>query len=446
MWVRVCLSFALIAALPGRCQVTIGGGAGPGYTDGLGSSGQMRTPPPVSGDSYPSVAGAEVRSNYLRFALIETTIYSDNVLGDAFRPVSDVSYQISPTISLDKTTSRQHLTFSYTPGFTLYQQTSALNQASQYLIFAEAYRLTRHAMLSLQDSFQYTSNFLDQPDPLAADENAVSSAPLYAIIAPVAGQIANGARAELTYQFSRNGMIGASGTFTNLHFLNPTENLGIYDSQSAGGSLFYNRRMSKRHYVGGSYQHSQTIAYPLNAKSTIQSDSFFLFYTIYLKPTFSFSFSGGPQHYVISQSPYPGYGSWSPNLSGSMGWQGRHTNLSVNFSRIVGGGGGLVGAFESIYAGASGRWLFARNWGAGFVGTYMNNKDVTPTGLLSTEGGHSILGTISASHQLSLRWSTEFGYTRLVQIYSGIPVVSRAPYTNREFISFSYHFARPLGG
>ena len=198
MWVRVCLSFALIAALPGRCQVTIGGGAGPGYTDGLGWSGQMRTPPPVSGDSYPSVAGAEVRSNYLRFALIETTIYSDNVLGDAFRPVSDVSYTISPTISLDKTTSRQHLTFSY-PGFTLYQQTSALNQASQYLIFAEAYRLTRHAMLSLQDSFQYTSNFIDQPDPLAADENAVSSAPLYAIIAPVAGQIANGARAELTY-------------------------------------------------------------------------------------------------------------------------------------------------------------------------------------------------------------------------------------------------------
>ena len=56
-----------------------------------------------------------------------------------------------------------------------------------------------------------------------------------------------------------------------------------------------------------------------------------------------------------------------------------------------------MGAFESIYAGASGRWLFARNWGAGFVGTYLNNKDVTPSGLLSTEGGHSILGTISAS-------------------------------------------------
>ena len=380
MWLRVCLSFALIAAIPGRSQVTIGGGAGPGYTDGLGSSGQMRTPPPVNGDGYPSACRREVRSNYLRLALMETTAYSDNVLGDAFRPVSDISWLISPTITIDKTTSRQHLTLAYTPGFTIYQQTSVLNQASQFLNFGEAYRLTRHVTLSLQDSFHYTSNFLDQTDPLAVDVNPVSTAPLYAIIAPVAGQIANGARAELTDQFSMNGMIGASGTFTDLHFLKSTENLGIYDSNSAGGSVFYNRRMSKRHYIGASYEHSETIAYPLNAKSTIQSDTFFLFYTLYLKPTLSFSFSGGPQHYTISQSPYPGYGAWSPTLTGSMGWQGRHTNFSATFSRVVGGGGGLVGAFESLYAGASGRWLFARDWSAGFVGTYLNNKNVTPSG------------------------------------------------------------------
>jgi hypothetical protein len=446
MWLRVCLSFALIAAIPGRSQVTIGGGAGPGYTDGLGSSGQMRTPPPVNGDSYPTATGSEAKSNFLRLGLMVTTSYSDNVLGDALKPISDVSYLIDPLIAMDKTTSRAHLTFSYTPGFTIYQQTSVLNQTSQFLTLASAYRLTRHSTLSLQDSFQYTSNFLDQPDLLATDVNPVSSTPLYNIIAPVAGQLANGARAEFTYQFSMNGMLGASGTFTQLHYLKTTDNLGIYDSKSGGGSVFYNRRLSKRHYIGGSYQHSETVAYPINAKSTIQSDTFFLFYTIYLKPTFSFSFSGGPQHYVISQFPIPGYGSWSPTLTGSMGWQGRHTNFSANFSRVVGGGGGLVGAFQSLYLGTSGRWLFARDWSVGFTGSYVNNKDVTPSGLISTEGGHSILGMASGQHQLSQRWSMEFGYTRLVQIYSGIPVVSRAPYTNREFVSFSYRFARPLGG
>ena len=97
----------------------------------------------------------------------------------------------------------------------------------------------------------------------------------------------------------------------NLHYLNPTENLGIYDSQSAA-----RLRLLQPPYVQTSLLRRKLPTFrndrlPLNAKSTIQSDTFLLFYTIYLKPTFSFSFLGGPQHYVISQSPSPGYGSWA---------------------------------------------------------------------------------------------------------------------------------------
>jgi hypothetical protein len=441
MWIRVCLGLAVLTAMPCCAQVT---GVGSGTADGLGSSSQMSTPSPINGGAYPTATGAEAKSNYLRAGVGVTTAYSDNVLGDAFKPVSDFEYLINPTIAIDKSTSREHLGLSYTPGFTIYQQTSSLNQVSQFLTLDLGYRLTRHVTLSLRDSLADTSNFLDQPDPLAVEAASGTNAPVYAIIAPVAGQIANGAIAGLTYQFSRTGMIGATGTFTNLSYLHSTENLGIYDSKSIGGSAFYNRRLSKRHYLGGTYQHSDSVAYPVNAKSTIQSDTFFLFYTLYLTPTFSFSFSGGPQHYVISQSPSPGYGSWSPTLTGSMGWQGRHTNFSVSYSRTVGGGGGLVGAFQSTYANIYGRWLFARNWSGGFTGSYANNKDVTPSVLLSTLGGHSILGTASAQRQLSQRWTVEFGYTHLVQVYSGIPVTSHAPNTNREFVSISYRFARPL--
>ena len=169
MWIRVCLSFAVFAAMPGWSQVTIGAGAGLDTIDGLGSSGQMSTPPPINGDTYPTATGAEARSNYLRAGLVMTTAYSDNVLGDAFRPVSDFEYLINPTIAIDKTTSREHLNLSYTPGFTIYQQTSSLNQISQYLTLESAYRLTRHMTFSLQDSLADTSNFLDQPDLLATD-------------------------------------------------------------------------------------------------------------------------------------------------------------------------------------------------------------------------------------------------------------------------------------
>jgi hypothetical protein len=37
------------------------------------------------------------------------------------------------------------------------------------------------------------------------------------------------------------------------------------------------------------------------------------------------------------------------------------------------------------------------------------------------------------------------GYTRLHQDYADVPLVSTNPDTNREFVSISYQFTRPLG-
>ncbi len=220
-------------------------------------------------------------------------------------PVSDVDYSIYPTIAIDKATSQIHLRLNYSPGFTFYQHTSARNQTNQFVALNLQYRLSPHVTVSLQDSLQETSNLFNQPDPLSAVAISGSpQVPLYALIAPVADQLGNGASADLRYQFSRNGMIGAGGTFTNLHFFNTTQNLGLYDSSSSGGSAFYNHRLSKKHYVGATYLYSRILAYPLHALSTIHTDTVLLFYTIYLKPTFSVSFTGGPQRFdVVSDHP-----------------------------------------------------------------------------------------------------------------------------------------------
>ena len=109
MLTRVFLSLALLVAMPAWSQVPTPAGAGPG----------MLTPPPVSGDAYPTGVGSETRSNYLRAGLVVTTAYSDNVLGfvEGY-PISDFVYSIWPTIQIDKTTSRLHLMLAYSPGFT----------------------------------------------------------------------------------------------------------------------------------------------------------------------------------------------------------------------------------------------------------------------------------------------------------------------------------------
>src|SRR5271157_2013165 len=142
---RACLSFALLVAMPVWSQVaTSAAQATPGPDDDA----QMQTPPPVSGQAYPTLVGSETRSNYLDAGLILNTAYDDNVPGvTSAHPVSDVIYTIWPTIALDQTTSRQHRTLTYSPGFTFYQPTSALNDVDQSVALQYQYRLSPHATI-----------------------------------------------------------------------------------------------------------------------------------------------------------------------------------------------------------------------------------------------------------------------------------------------------------
>src|SRR5271155_4808852 len=331
MLIRVCLSLTLLAALPVWSQVG---------TSGTGGS-AMQTPPPVSGEVYPMAVGSEARSNYLRAGLVVTTAYNDNVLaGTSTTPVSDITYSISPTIALDQTTPRLHQTLTYSPGFTFYQHTSDLNQGNQNLNLNLQYRLSPHVTVTLQDTFRKTSDLLNQPFPLS--EGSISGSaqsPLVAVVAPTVNQLSNSANAELTYQFGRNAMIGASGTFTNLHFPNPNEAIGLSNSASQGGAAFYGYRLSSTIYFGATFQYSRIMSYPLSTQdepqSETQTQSGLFFFTIYLKPNLSLSVSGGPQHYNFSQSPLPSSGSWSPAATASMGWQGQHISFAASYSQLV---------------------------------------------------------------------------------------------------------------
>jgi hypothetical protein len=415
----------------------------------------MQTPPPVSGEAYPTEVGSEARSNYLYAGFTFNTAYSDNVLASAgTNSISDISYSIWPTISLDKTTLRLHETFTYSPGFTFYQHTSSLNEMDQNLALNFQYRLSPHMTASLQDSFRKSSNVLNQPYPLSAESISGSAqAPLAAVIAPIADQINNTASVEITYQSSGNSMIGASGIFSNLEYPEPNEVPGLSNSNYRGGAGFYNYRLSKTQYLGLTYQYSQTQGSLPTAQngtqeeteSESQTHAILLFYTIYLKPNLSLSLSGGPQHYEVSQPPFTAIRSWTPAATASMGWQGSHTSLAVAYSHLVGAGGGLLGAFDSNSANAFTRWQLMRTWAIGSAASYTINKNVDSFLLSSNPGGHMVSGSISVHHQISQHLNLDFGYTRIHQSYTSIAVISNAPDANRETISISYQFTRPLG-
>ncbi len=438
MLTRICLSLALLVAVPVWAQVEPSATGPPPSSEDA-----MKTPPPVSGETYPTATGSEERSNYLRVGLNFETSYDDNLVGvESTAPVADIAYSIRPTIAFDQVNSRLHQTFTYSPGFTFYQHTSGLNEADQSASAIFQYRLSPHAAVSLRDSFLKSTNVFNQPYAGVSGSTQPATA---AVVAPFADQISNLAGGDISYQFSSNGMIGGGGTFTVLNYPNPAQASGLPNSNSFGASAFYNLRLSSNQYTGVTYQYSSMTATSPAFESATHTQTIYAFYTLYLKHSLSLSASGGPQHFTAVQSPLPASASWTPAVTASVGWQVPRANIAASYSRTITGAGGLLGTFESSSASADARWQFARTWSAGSAASYSVQNNVLPAFFASMPGGHTVSGTVSIQHPIGEHYTAECGYTRLHQSYSGIGLISQYPDSNREYISISYQFTRPLG-
>ena len=453
LYQHILLALLVLSAMPLRSQVSDTSGSELGVFGPGSSDDQMKTPPPVSGQSYPTQVTSEERSNYLRGGLAFTTAYTDNALGSiGGKPVSDVSYSVGPTLALDETRSRLHFVLTYAPGFTFYQRTSSRNEQDQNVSFSLQYRLSPHVTFSAQDGFLKTSNVLNQQNFVpAGGVFGGAQAPNFSVVPPVADLLINSGSVGINYQFAANGMVGASGSFTNLHYPNPSEVPGLFDSTSQAGSAFYSFRFSKMNYIGATYQYQRLIANPTFGQSETQTHALLLFYTLYATSRFSISFFGGPQH---SDTIAPGEPplmpkattarQWTPAAGASLNWQGKLSNVAFSYSRVISSGGGLIGAVQMNSATASFRQQITRYLSGSVSGGYTQNQ-VLATVIATGNNGHSASGSASLQQQLGPHINLQLGYTRLHQAYSNVAVLAATPDTNREFVSISYQFSRPLG-
>lgn len=407
----------------------------------------MATPPPVSGQAYPTEVGAETRSNYLHGTVSYQTAYIDNLYaGSGEAPLGETTFSIRSTISLDQTSARQHRTLSYSPGFTFYQPTSELNETDQSAMVGYMFRPTPHTSFNASDSLIKSSNTFSAAGA-GANGGVSGSTPSFVpgVIAPFADHLTNNAGAQFSLQYSPVAMIGASGSLMELHYPNSSEATGLYDSDERGGSAFFNRRISATQYTGVTYQYSRVLAFPLNAQSETLTHTIDGFFSFDPEPGLSISISGGMQHYELTETSFPNTGAWGPTVTASMGWQATHMSAAVSYSHAVTGGGGLLGAFKSNSANASMRWQVTRSWTIGARGSYAINKSVSPLTFFAAEGGHSIAAMATIEHPLSSQLNLDFEYDRLHQSYSGITAISNNPNSDREMISLAWQFTRPLG-
>lgn len=414
---------------------------------------RMQAPPPVTGLGSPMSFSSEGHTNLLRYGVSVSTAYTDNGVGVlSGRPISDTSYWIAPIIAVHESTPRMDWDTTYAPGFTFYQHTNALNESDQNASVKFGYRLTPRVTFSAEDRFQKTSNILDQPDfGSAAAIPSGSQVPNFSVVAPIASRLSNSGDVSLSYQFGLNQMTGVDGKFANLHYPDASEVPGLYDASSQAGSAFYAFRLSNMHYLGASYQYQRLLSYPTAGLDETQTQAIVLFYTVYPTQHIAVSFFGGPQYSETAQpvntqaqTPFVRTASWSPVAGGSLTWAGFHTTAALSYSHVIADGGGLMSAVHMDSGAITlGRQL-TRTLTASFAGAYTNNK-MLGSYFAGATTGHSFYGTASLEKKLGAHLGMQVGYTRLHQNYSGIPLIAANPDTNREFVTLSYQFSRPVG-
>jgi hypothetical protein len=436
---RFLLILLLLGTTPGWAQVQ------PAATGGGDDDERMMMPAPVSGEHYPMSGRAEARSNFISAGLGFIAAYNDNVFaGGNAKPVREETYSILPNLRLDVTTPRQRRSLEYSAGFIFYQPTSSLNSVQQSADASFRYRMSPRTTFTVGDTFQQSSNPFNQASfnsgiPITGSPET----PTTFAIAPYAEQQSNSGNIGLSYQFGRNGMIGASGSTSLLNYPNLSQAEGLNDFISGEGSGYLIRRLTPAQYLGGVFRYSNVMTRPFD--TTTDSQTISILYTIFFRRNVSASVTAGPQHYNATQNGVITSTAWTPSVSASLGWQREHGTFSGKYSRYVSGGGGLLGTYYADSAGADAEWQFERTWSAGASGSYMRTKNVTPLEVSSNPGGHTLIGTVSIQHPIGERVNTALGYARLNQSYNGINAVSTAPNSDRVFFTLTYEFSKPLG-
>lgn len=432
------IAVLVLIALPLWAQMDSSGAAPAGI------EAPMINPTSINDEGYSMAFASETpRTNYLRGALNVGTAYDDNILLSNGPGISDIRYSIVPSISLEQSRSRLRWNVDYSPWFTFYQQHSSINEIDQNVAIGLDYRLSPNVTMSIRDTYQKTSDLLS----LSGQDTTGSTPPVVpvttgSIVPPTAtSRITTLNDVELTYQFSENAMVGAKGTMAGLWYPDRATLPGLFDSTSESGQGFYTRRVSRRHYIGTTFEFQRLLTQP---SQETQTQSAFGFYTLYLPPTLSFSVFAGPEHSETSGGTATPHAQWSPAAGGSFGWHSTRSSFVLTGVKRISDGGGLSGAVNSRSADAAVRWQIARTFTAGMGVGYSSSK-VLDSLLVFSSGGHTWAGTVFVQHPLGERLVVQLRYTRLHQSYTDVSALSSAPDRNNIGVSLSYQFERALG-
>ncbi len=416
---------------------------------------EMLTPPmPVSGVRPALRLGTEVRSNLLTGSIAVSTAYDDNMLSAPGSRVGDFSYLFYPTLDLVQTRGRWEWDLGYSPGFTLNQRLNERNQSAHDLHLLLGYRLSPHTNLQLHDTFSKTTNLFSTFLASGTDQPGPFQGPNMSPVTPLANRTANTSGLDLTYQFGRDSMVGASGGyyFVNYGAVETTSGLtssSLIDTRSWNADAFYAHRFVGRHWLGLTYN-VQRLMFDSGYRTDVQR--VLLFYSLSVSSHMSFSAWAGPERSttflptlaLVPTDATSRTNHWNGAGGLAWSWQGTRSGFTLGYTRQTTDGGGLSEAVNMQSVSGEIRRRLTQRWTTSVGAMYATNDPVGSPSLSLMRGFHTLSGNAGFDCQVTDHLAFGIRYGRDQQKYlDAIPSVWTN--RNRAWVSMSYSFSRPLG-
>ena len=393
------------------------------------------------------------RSNYLRGGVNVGATYDDNPLLLPSGEVGNASVSIFPNISIQESSSRMRWSLGYAGGLTVNQRFTNQDQGSHNLTFDSQYRLSPHVNLRVAENFSLTTGFFDAGN--GAEVVVGSGGPNASLITPLSTQRSSTTTVETNYHFALNDLIGASGSFYDLHFTNIPAGTQLTDSETASGSAFWLHRIVGSDWGGVSYRFDRITFNPGGGETQVHS--FLAVNTLSVSKRFTLSGFVGPQ-YSDNQGLAPGAlqpsqsSDWAVSGGAEGGWRNQHTSVSGGYSRTVSDGGGVLGSvrLQTIYGNF--RRQLTPGWTAALSASHGTNQSLTVPFAASASSVNLTSAGISLERNVGRSIGLRMGYSHDFQQQFGVPGSTQTSplqtldaSRNRFFVTLSYQWAKPLG-
>jgi len=397
----------------------------------------------LGGRGMPLTLSSEATSNMIRGGVNVGAAYDDNALLSPGNGESNISFSVYPSIAIEQSRARLRWDLGYAAGLTVNQRLSNQDRGSHSLDFSSEFRLSPHVSLRVAEAFSLTTGFFNGSNP---GSDLGGGGPNVSLVTPLSSQRSSLTTVETHYHFALNDLVGASGSFYDMHFSDVPAGTALVDTRTETGSVFWLHRIFGRDWMGPSYRFQRLTFAPTPGESLVHTLQ--LVNTLDLPGGFSFSGFIGPDYSDSkSQSGQPPTSvessGWSMTGGFIVGWQSTHTNISGGYSRAVSDGGGVLGAVRAQNVHAEVRRELFSSWAIGAGATHGTNGSLA-TFLPGATSADVTSFRATMGRKLGKSLGGEVGYSHDMQDQAGLATPGTA-HRNRVFVTLSYQWARPLG-